>query len=51
MDPDYMLGDTDIFGEVLGHDEQVFAFDSIWQPGTSEHDPYCPDCARRNRHQ
>lgn len=47
MDPDYMLGDADIFGDVLGHDERVFAFDSIWQSGISEKDPYCPDCHGR----
>jgi hypothetical protein len=44
MDPDYTLGGADIFGDVFGHGERVFAFDSIWQAGSSEVDPSCPDC-------
>jgi hypothetical protein len=44
MDPDYRLGNEDIFGAALGHGDQVFAFDSIWQSGLPEVKPNCPDC-------
>ncbi len=44
MDPDYRLGDDDIFGQVFGHHEQTFCFDTIWQPGSAELNPRCPDC-------
>ncbi len=44
MDPDYRLGNEDIFGAALGHGEQVFAFDSIWQSGLAEVKENCPDC-------
>jgi molybdopterin/thiamine biosynthesis adenylyltransferase len=47
MDPDYRLGDDDIFGRVFGHDEQTFCFDTIWQPGSAELNPRCPDCHGR----
>ncbi|MDA1054278.1 MAG: ThiF family adenylyltransferase [Planctomycetota bacterium] len=47
MDPDYRLGDDDLFGRVFGHDEQTFCFDTIWQPGSAELNPHCPDCHGR----
>jgi molybdopterin/thiamine biosynthesis adenylyltransferase len=45
MDPDYRLGDEDIFGDVFGRGEKLFAFDTIWQRG--EPHPGCPDCGGR----
>jgi molybdopterin/thiamine biosynthesis adenylyltransferase len=47
MAPDYKLGDEDIFGDVFGHGEKVFAFDTIWQPGVAELKHDCPDCRGR----
>lgn len=47
MDPDYRLGDEDIFGNVFGHGEQTFCFDTIWQPGSAELQSECPDCHGR----
>jgi hypothetical protein len=42
MDPHYRLDGEDLFGDVLGRHEKIFAFDTIWQPG--EVDTDCPDC-------
>lgn len=47
MAPAYRLGDEDIFGNVFGHHEQVFCFDTIWQPGSAELQPECADCHGR----
>ncbi|HPM79203.1 MAG TPA: ThiF family adenylyltransferase [Candidatus Anammoximicrobium sp.] len=44
MDPDYRLGEEDIFGDVFGHGEKVFCFDTIWQPAEPEVQANCPDC-------
>ena len=44
MAPDYTLGNDDIFGDVFGHGDKVFAFDSIWQSGAAETKLTCPDC-------
>ena len=44
MNPDYLLGTEDIFGDVFGHGDKVFCFDTIWQPGEPEVHADCPDC-------
>jgi hypothetical protein len=46
-DPDYRLGDRDIFREYLGHNPANFSFNTIALP--MEHDLDCPDCALHRR--
>lgn len=47
MDPDYRLGDKDIFGKYLGNNPANFSFNSIAL--TMERESDCPDC--RSLHQ
>jgi hypothetical protein len=42
IDPDYRLGDRDIFGECLGNHPSNFSFTTIALPMVR--DPNCPDC-------
>ncbi len=44
IDPDYTLGDKDIFAEYLGNHPANFSFSTIALPMEREHD--CPDCSR-----
>jgi molybdopterin/thiamine biosynthesis adenylyltransferase len=43
IDPDYRLGERDLFGEYLGHHPAQFSFNTIALP--MEPEPDCPDCA------
>jgi hypothetical protein len=43
-DPNYRLGERDIFGEYLGHHPANFSFTTIALP--MEPEPHCPDCAQ-----
>lgn len=43
IDPDYRLGDKDIFGQYLGNHPANFSFTTIAVP--MDRDPNCPDCA------
>ena len=42
IDPDYRLGEKDIFGQYLGNHPANFSFTTIAIP--MEHDENCPDC-------
>jgi hypothetical protein len=46
-DPEYRLGDRDIFGEYLGHHPANFSFSTIALPMAA--DPECPDCLIHRR--
>ena len=43
IDPDYRLGNQDIFGRYLGNHPANFSFTTISLP--MEHDDNCPDCS------
>ena len=44
IDPDYRLGDKDIFGQYLGNHPANFSFTTIALP--MERDENCPDCSK-----
>ena len=44
IDPDYRLGDKDIFGQCLGNHPANFSFTTIALP--MERDENCPDCSK-----
>jgi hypothetical protein len=47
LDPEYRLGDTDIFARYLGNHPANFSFTTIALP--MELEPDCPDCAMRRQ--
>jgi molybdopterin/thiamine biosynthesis adenylyltransferase len=47
IDPDYRLGDRDVFAEYLGNHPANFSFSTIALPMEPERN--CPDCAKRRR--
>jgi ThiF family protein len=47
LDPEYRLGDTDIFARYLGNHPANFSFTTIALP--MEPEPGCPDCAMRRQ--
>lgn len=49
IDPDYRLGERDVFAEYLGNHPANFAFSTIALPMEPERN--CPDCAARRRHE
>lgn len=49
IDPEYRLGERDIFGQYLGNHPANFSFNTIALPMEPEHD--CPDCAHLRRQQ
>jgi hypothetical protein len=45
MDPDFMIGESDVFGKFLGKRDSIFSFDSIWlRPDDPPAYEVCPDC-------